>query len=85
MPTPADAFALALRRAIVAERGRLGLSQADLGARMGWSRQVASNTETGVRTIPAYELPALCAALECTLAELVQKAPESERRKLGLP
>lgn len=51
---------------------------------MGWSRQTASNVETGVRSVLAHELPALCGALGCTLDRLLADAPEDARRKLGL-
>lgn len=79
-----DPFSAAICRGMRAERARQNMSQTTLAARMGWSRQVASNTETGVRVIPAYELPALCEALGVTLRKLVQDAPASELRKLGL-
>lgn len=83
-PTEADAVSLALRQGIRAERARRGISQVELSRRMGWSRQTASNVETGVRSVLAHELPALCGALGCTLDRLLADAPEDARRKLGL-
>jgi DNA-binding XRE family transcriptional regulator len=80
----ADAFAYALRRGIRAERSRVGLTQEQLSERMGWSRPTTSAIETGSRSVLAHELPGICDALGVTLAKLVQDAPESERRKLGL-
>jgi transcriptional regulator with XRE-family HTH domain len=61
------------------------MTQAELADRMGWARPTTSAVETGQRSILAHELPGICDALGVTLAELVQKAPEGERRKLGLP
>lgn len=60
------------------------MRQEELSDRMGWSRPTTSAVESGKRAILAHELPGICDALGVTLAELVQKAPAEERRKLGL-
>lgn len=60
------------------------MKQEELSDLMGWSRPTASAVETGQRSVLAHELPGICDALGVTLAELLQKAPDSERRKLGL-
>ena len=82
--TMSDAVALALSRAIRAERARAGLSQDAFGRRMGWSRATVSHVETLVRRVQADELPDLCGALGVTFAELFAKVPAEDRAKLGL-
>ena len=79
-----DAFALALRQAVRAERHRAGLSQAKLAEAMGWSRQVVSAVETGTREVMARELPALCAALGVTLRQLLDRVPQADWDDLRL-
>jgi transcriptional regulator with XRE-family HTH domain len=83
-PTEADAVSLALRQGIRAERARRHISQTELAKRMGWSRQTASNVETGIRAVLAAELPLLCDSLGCNLSKLLSDAPEAARKKLGL-
>jgi transcriptional regulator with XRE-family HTH domain len=83
-PTPIDAFALALRQGIKAERGRRSISQAEFARRMGWVRQTATAVEQGTRVVYASELPMICEALGCTLSRLLVDAPAADRRRLGL-
>lgn len=79
-----DEFALALSRAVRAERVRLGLSQADLANRVGLGRVTVSQIETGARRLYADELDLLCEALEVSLDDLLHRAPATVRHRLGL-
>ena len=78
-----DSLALVLQQAIRAERARLGLSQAQLGERVGWSPTRVAAIESGSRRIYAHELPDICEALETPLAELIRRANERDRRWLS--
>lgn len=80
----ADSAALAIRRAIRAERSRLGLSQGELAERLGWSRQSVARMESGTRVVGAHELPALCSALECDLGRLLILVDADDKAALGL-
>jgi transcriptional regulator with XRE-family HTH domain len=80
-----DALALVIQRAVRAERARLGISQAELADRLGWSRSRIAAVETGARRIYAHELPELCQSLEIELPEFLARAPADDRRWLGLP
>lgn len=73
-----------LARGIRARRTWLGLDQAEVGDRMGVSSQTVSDMERGRRRITVDDIPALCEALESTLAELVRDAPADLRRAAGL-
>lgn len=75
-------LAAALARAIAAERSRLGLSQAELGMRLGWSRDTVARIEGGERQVAAHELVDLCAALECGLLDLMSRANADDKRTL---
>jgi transcriptional regulator with XRE-family HTH domain len=79
-----DSLALALSRAIRAERARAGLTQEALAERLGWSRQVLTAVETGSRRLYAHELPDVCYALGVTLADLLDRADEADREALGI-
>lgn len=79
-----DALALALARAVRAERARAGLTQEELGQRAGMHRSTIGAIETLVRKISADELPELCDALGVGLVDLLSRAPEDDKRKLGL-
>jgi DNA-binding XRE family transcriptional regulator len=74
----------ALIKAVRAERAALGISQAELGARLGWSRQMIAKVEAGDRQIAFHELPELCVALEMTLLSILSRASPSDRRALGV-
>jgi transcriptional regulator with XRE-family HTH domain len=67
-----------------AERARAGLSQEALAKRLGWSRSRVAAIELGERSVRAEDLPEVCAALGVNLTVLLQMAPESERRTLGI-
>jgi transcriptional regulator with XRE-family HTH domain len=60
--------------------GRLGISQAQLGERLGWSRQVVTAIELGDRPLAAHELPDICAALDVGLLDLLSRADASDRQ-----
>jgi transcriptional regulator with XRE-family HTH domain len=78
-----DALALALARAIRAERSRAGLTQAELGERLGVHGVTISQIENVTRRVYVDELPAICTALGVTLAQLLDRAPDA-RRALGV-
>lgn len=71
-------------RAIAAERVRRGWTQADLAARLAWTKSTVHRAEAGERGIDLDELPDICEALGVTVADLLREAPESELRKMGL-
>jgi transcriptional regulator with XRE-family HTH domain len=60
------------------------MTQVELGRIMGWSRQTASDIETGARSVLAHELPGICGALGVGLAKLLQDAPADEVAKLRI-
>jgi transcriptional regulator with XRE-family HTH domain len=78
-----DALALTLARAIRAERTRAGLTQAQLGERLGVHAVTVSQIENVTRRVYVDELPAICDALGVTLAQLLDRAPDA-RRSLGV-
>lgn len=80
-----DHLADVLRQAVRAERARDGLSQAQLAAALGWSRQAVSALETGTRRLAADELPDLCRALRVTLPDLLVRATAEDRAVLNPP
>jgi transcriptional regulator with XRE-family HTH domain len=63
-------FAIAVGRAIAAERKFRGLSQAQLGDVLGWSQSTISAIETGARPIFVGDLPEICEALDCSVLQL---------------
>jgi len=77
-------LAVALGRAVRAERARAGLSQEELGTLLGWSRRTVANIEAADRGVTIDELPALCAALGVPLARLLADAHPDDLRRLGL-
>lgn len=85
---PSRRVTTGLRRAIAggirAERARLGLTQADLAARLAWSPATVAAVETSARAVAAEDLADVCRALEVTLAQLLQAADPADLRALGL-
>jgi transcriptional regulator with XRE-family HTH domain len=79
-----DALALAVARAIRAERVRAGLTQDELGAKCGMTNHAVSRIETLTRKVSVDELPDICDALGISFDQLLWRAPEADRRKLGL-
>lgn len=79
-----EEFGHYVRLGMKARRSWLELDQAEVGRRMGVSGQTISAMELGRRKITADDLPKLCAALECNLAELARGAASSQVRSLGL-
>ena len=79
-----DALATVVARSVRAERARRGLSQTELGARLGWSQTKVSQVESGARRIYAHELPEICSALEISLMRLLEGASLADLEALGL-
>jgi transcriptional regulator with XRE-family HTH domain len=79
-----DALANVVARSVRAERARRGLSQTELGARLGWSQTKVSQVESGARRIYAHELPEICSALEISLMRLLEGASPEDLEALGL-
>jgi transcriptional regulator with XRE-family HTH domain len=52
-------------------RERAGISQAELGRRLGWARQTVSQVEAGERPLRWREMEVIARALETGVAELV--------------
>lgn len=78
-------LAATLVRAIIAERSRLGLTQDQMGGRLGWSRGTIAKIEAGERQLAAHELVEICRALEVTLLQLLSSAHDADLKALGLP
>ena len=78
-------MAASLIKAIRAERAALGITQEQLGERLGWSRPTIAKIEAGDRQVAAHELPELCVALECGVLALLGRAEGSDRQALKLP
>ena len=64
-----------LRRLLVGERERAGLTQEELSRRLHWSRQTVSKIETGEKRVTVVEL------LE--LAEAIGFDPMAALRRVG--
>lgn len=71
-------------RNVRARRAYLGRSQTQVADAAGWSAQTLSELEQGRRKVTVDDLPKLCAALECNLAELTRNAPAEFVTGLGL-
>lgn len=69
---------------IRALRARRRLRQADLAAALTVDQKVISRIEGGSRELTLSELPVICRALGCTMAELVAGADEADLEALGL-
>ncbi len=65
-------------------RARRRLRQADVAAALQLDPKVVSRIEAGTREPVISELPTVCRALGCTLAELFAGADEDDLRALGL-
>jgi transcriptional regulator with XRE-family HTH domain len=79
-----DALANVVARSVRAERARRGLSQSELGTKLGWSQTKVSQVESGARRLYAHELPEICSALEISLMRLLAGASEADLEALGL-
>jgi transcriptional regulator with XRE-family HTH domain len=79
-----DSLALALRRAVRAERARHGWSQSELANRLNWSQQKIAAIEGGTRRLYADELSDVCKALGLPLRDLLSRADAADRLALGL-
>lgn len=58
------------------QRKALGLSQQELADRIGASRQIITNWETGKSWPLAFWIPILAGALECSADELFRRDEE---------
>ena len=79
-----DSLALAIARAIRAERARNGLSQTELGRLLGWSQSKVTAIETGTRRLYAHELPEVCEALGVGLLDLLARADRRDLNRMKL-
>lgn len=77
-------FLTAAARAVAAERKWRGISQEELGRRLNLSDSTISAIESGDRRINVDELPELCAALGCTVWDLIRRANSTDRAMLGV-
>ena len=75
-----DVIAAAIR----AERSRRRLTQAQLADLASIPRATMADIESGQRRINLDNLPAVCAALEVSLLELVRHADADDLVRLGL-
>ena len=73
-----------IAEAMRVERARAGLTQEELGQRIGLSGQAIWRIEHGQRSFPLAKAPSLCRALGLSLAEFLQGADEDELDALGL-
>lgn len=67
-----------------AARARLRLRQEDLADEMGWSRPTVGSVEAGTRRVTLADAVALCGALNLSLRELLQGAPEDVLQALRI-
>lgn len=67
-----------------AARARLKLRQEDLADELGWSRPVVGALENGNRRVTLADAVLLCQALNLSLRELLQGAPEEAIESLKL-
>jgi transcriptional regulator with XRE-family HTH domain len=67
-----------------AARARARMRQEDLADELGWSRPVIGTLEAGTRRVTLADAVLLCRALNITLNELLQGAPNEVFRSLGL-
>jgi transcriptional regulator with XRE-family HTH domain len=77
-------FAKSFGRAIAAERRFLGLTQTQLGERLGWSASNISAIESGERAVAVALLPEVCEALECGVLQLLERAQARDRRAMRI-
>jgi len=73
-------FFEALGARIVARRKELGMTQTDLGNRIGVTQQVIASYETASRQIPAWRVPDLAGALDMSLESLMGFRIPGEKR-----
>lgn len=66
------------------ERARRRWTQDDLAQRLGWSRAMVSDLESGRRKVAADDIPGLCGAFEISFADLVRDADPDDLAKLRL-
>ena len=71
-------------RNVRAERVRREWDQVELGERLGWTRSMVSDLETGRRKLGVDDIAPICAALSLTLAQLAIGADPEELTALGL-
>lgn len=67
-----------------AARARQRLTQQELADELGWSRPVVGTLENGNRRVTLADAVALCEALNLSLRELLQGAPEEMFERLKL-
>jgi transcriptional regulator with XRE-family HTH domain len=79
-----DSLANVVAKSLRAERARRGLSQAELGARLGWQQSKVSAVELGARRLYVHELPEICTALEISMLRLLEGATREDLEALGL-
>lgn len=84
MPPVSEALRQLIQTAIRVERERAGLTQRELGERMGLSAQVVHTMERGSRPVSLDETPALCRALGVTLAQFLRDADVEDLEALDL-
>jgi transcriptional regulator with XRE-family HTH domain len=77
-------FEAYIARGVASRRAWLQLDQGQLAERLGWARQTVSDLERGRRRVMVADLPQLCRALECDLAELARGASREDLDALGL-
>jgi transcriptional regulator with XRE-family HTH domain len=80
MPT----LASVIPRNVRAERVRKGWDQAQFGERLGWTRTMVGDLETGRRKLAVDDLAPICAALGLHLSVLAQGADPDDLTALGL-
>lgn len=77
-------LAAAFAGGIRAERSRLGLTQTQLGERLGWSTTKVATVERGERSLLAEDLADVCRSLGVPLALLLAAAHPDDRKALGI-
>jgi transcriptional regulator with XRE-family HTH domain len=78
-----DAYRIMLEH-LVAARKRAGVSQVELGKRLGRQQSVISLIESGERRLDVIEFYAIARALGCDPAELFRELVEKLPEKVGI-
>jgi transcriptional regulator with XRE-family HTH domain len=69
-----------LRRLLIEKRRKAGLSQAELGQRLGWSQRTIGKIETGEKRVTAVELIEIGEVLDFDSAAALRRVAKAPKR-----
>jgi len=70
----------ALRRLLKEKRKNAGISQAELGLRLGWSQRTIGKIETGEKRVTAVEMIEIGEALDFDPAAALRRVAKAAKR-----